>query len=184
MPASRITTYFMSIQTPFNEFATTVQPDWIDSNGHMNVAYYHLVFDLAATPFFSWLGFTEENRKVHNISTFALETHLNYLAEVKVNAGVRVESRVIDVTERRVHFFQQMYKCDGGQLSATHEALGTVVDMSKRKSTNMPDVIYERIRKVKAAHSQLDLPWQVGHVMSVNAKPNSKTLDSDRKNHT
>ncbi len=173
----------MNIETPFNAYSTTVQPDWIDDNGHMNVAYYHLVFDLAATPFFSWLGFTDENRKAHNISTFALETHLNYLSEVKVNASVRVESRVLDVNEKRFHFFQQMYKSDTNQLSATHESLGTVVDMQQRKSSRMPDRIYQRIQEVKTAHSKLDLPWQVGHVMSIDAKPSAKNQKSPQDNH-
>lgn len=172
----------MSIDTPFNRFSTTIHPDWIDNNGHMNVAFYHLVFDLAAKPFFEWLGFTEENRNTYNISTFALETHLNYIAEVKVNAEVRVESQVLDVNEKRFHFFQQMYHSDSGQLSATHESLGTVVDMRKRKSTAMPDSIRERIREVQIAHSQLELPWQVGHVMSVGAKPTNKS--HSRKNHS
>lgn len=161
----------MSIETPYNNFSTTVKPEWIDNNGHMNVAYYHLVFDLAATPFFDWLGFTDENRKAHNISTFALETHLNYLSEVKVDASVRVESRVLDVNKKRFHFFQEMYKTDTGQISATHESLGTIVDMKKRKTTEMPQHILEHVLSVKAAHSKLDLPWQVGHVMSINAKP-------------
>lgn len=174
----------MNIETPFNEFSTTVQPEWIDNNGHMNVAYYHLVFDLAATPFFNWLGLTDENRKAHNISTFALETHLNYLSEVKVNTSVRVESRVLDVHKKRFHFFQQMYKTDTNQLSATHESLGTVVDMTQRKSTTMPDSIYQRIQEVKTAHSKLQLPWQVGHVMSIDAKPGPKSQNSPQDNHS
>jgi len=129
----------MTINAPFNEFSTSIQPDWIDDNGHMNVAFYHLVFDLAARPFFNWLGFTEENRKAHNISTFALETHLSYLSEVKVDAGVRVESRL--------------------------------VDMQRRKSTTMPDVISKRLEEIKTAHSHLPRTWQMGHVMAVDSKP-------------
>ena len=29
------------------EYTDTVRPEWIDSNGHMNLAYYVVVFDLA-----------------------------------------------------------------------------------------------------------------------------------------
>ncbi len=164
----------MNIETPFKAFSTNVQPDWIDDNGHMNVAYYHLVFDLAVWPFFDWLGFNDENRQRYSISTFALETHLTYLSEVKVHTEVRIESRLLDVNEKRIHFYQEMIKSDSDQLAATHESLGTVVDMQKRKSTRMPDTIYKRMQAVKSAHSRLDKPWQIGHVMSITAKPPTK----------
>ena len=161
----------MTINAPFNEFSTSIQPDWIDDNGHMNVAFYHLVFDLAARPFFNWLGFTEENRKAHNISTFALETHLSYLSEVKVDAGVRVESRLLDTNGKRFHFYQEMYKTESNTLAASHESLGTVVDMQQRKSTTMPEVISKRLEEIKTAHSHLPRTWQMGHVMAVDSKP-------------
>lgn len=160
----------MSIDKPFNEFSTTVQSDWIDDNGHMNVAYYHLVFDLAARPFFNWLGFTAENRKKHHLSTFALETHLNYLSEVSVDTDIRVESRVLDVNEKRFHFYQEMFKTDSNTLAASHESLGTTVNMKKRASTAMPDDILKRIVDIKAAHDVLPRPWQIGHVMAINSK--------------
>jgi len=164
----------MNNNTPFNEFSTAVQPDWIDDNGHMNVAYYHLVFDLAARPFFNWLGFTKETRRAHNISTFALETHLNYLSEVGVDTKVRVESRLLDTNGKRFHFYQEMYKAESNTLAASHESLGTIVDMQQRKSTVMPEEIRLRLENIRDAHSQLPRTWQIGHVMAVDAKPSKQ----------
>ncbi len=163
----------MSIDTPYNEFNTVVQSDWIDYNGHLNVAYYHVIFDLAAKPFFNWLGFTPEVRSQHNISTFALETHMSYLSEVKVDEEVRVEARVLDVHPKRFHFYQEMYKVDSNTLTSTHESLGTVVNMEERKSAAMPDALFEHLLKVKEAHSTLPSAWQIGHVMSVNPRVKS-----------
>ena len=161
----------MPIDTPYKEFTTSVQSDWIDYNGHLNVAFYHHIFDLSAKPFFNWLGITSEIRKRHNLSTFALETHLNYLSEVKVDAVVRVESRLLDVNEKRIHFYQEMYKTDSNTLAASHESLGTVVDMATRKSMALPSDLYQRLASVQKAHEQLPKPWQIGHVMAVNGKP-------------
>ncbi len=31
--------------SPSEEYSATVRPEWIDDNGHMNLAYYVLVFD-------------------------------------------------------------------------------------------------------------------------------------------
>ncbi len=37
-----------------------VRPDWIDYNGHMNVAYYVLAFDLAIDALWARIGITDE----------------------------------------------------------------------------------------------------------------------------
>ena len=36
------------LPAPFADATATVLPGWIDNNGHMNVGYYHVVFDIAA----------------------------------------------------------------------------------------------------------------------------------------
>ena len=53
----------MMIETPFKQSTGTVLPAWIDLNGHMNVGYYHVAFDMAADPFFLWLGLTPQVRE-------------------------------------------------------------------------------------------------------------------------
>ena len=37
----------MSFPAPFHQFRGQVQPAWIDSNDHMNLAYYTVLFDQA-----------------------------------------------------------------------------------------------------------------------------------------
>jgi acyl-CoA thioester hydrolase len=37
-----------------------VKPEWIDVNGHMNVAYYVLAFDLAVDALWEGFGITAE----------------------------------------------------------------------------------------------------------------------------
>ena len=38
----------MLAERPLDLYRTSVKPEWIDCNGHMNVAYYVLVFGFAA----------------------------------------------------------------------------------------------------------------------------------------
>ena len=161
----------MPIDTPYNQFSTVIKPDWIDYNGHLNVAFYHYVFDLSARPFFEWMGLTKQMRQEHNFSTFALETHLNYLSEVKVDATVRVESRLLDVNEKRFHFYQEMFKTESDTLAASHESVGTFVDMGTRKTTAMPEHLLQKLKGIKSAHDQLERPWQIGHVMAIDSGP-------------
>lgn len=156
----------MTLETPFSRATATVRPDWIDYNGHMNVGYYHVVFDLAAEPFFEWLGLTESYRKTHGATTFALESHLHFLREVMVDAPLRFEARLLDFDHKRIHFYQEMFHATEGYLAASYESLSVHVDMAARRTSPMAASLSERLAAVKAAHAGLERTWRIGHVMS------------------
>jgi acyl-CoA thioester hydrolase len=149
--------------------ALTVLPAWIDYNGHMNVGYYHVAFDLAAEDFFQYLGFTPEFRERIQGTTFALESHLNFLREVKQGDALRFEARLLDFDAKRVHFYQEMFHAAEGYLAASCESLSSFVSQATRRTAPMPAELLGTLAAVKAAHASLPRPWQVGHVIS--AKP-------------
>ncbi|HTQ82203.1 MAG TPA: thioesterase family protein, partial [Pseudolabrys sp.] len=41
---------------PFVSSVMTVEPQWIDYNGHLNVAYYNVLFDRAVDELYELLG--------------------------------------------------------------------------------------------------------------------------------
>ncbi|MEZ5651197.1 MAG: thioesterase family protein [Burkholderiaceae bacterium] len=156
----------MSIETPFNRATATVLPDWIDYNGHMNVGYYHVVFDIAAEPFFEWLGLTADYRREHGASTFALESHLHFLREVTVDAPLRFEARLLDFDHKRIHFYQEMFHATEGYLAACYESVSAHVDFKLRRTAPMAAELQSRLADIKAAHQALARPWMIGHVIS------------------
>ncbi len=156
-----------NIETPYKGGEATVLPAYIDYNGHMNVGYYHVVFDIAAEPFFQWLGLTDEYRKANHASTFALESHLHFMREVKEGDRLRFESRVIGVDHKRIHYYMEMFHADEGYLAATYESISAHVDMRLRRTAPMPEPLQARLREIAAAHARLERPWQVGHVIGV-----------------
>lgn len=153
------------IETPFRQATATVLPGYIDYNGHMNVGYYHVIFDIASEPFFHWLGLTPERRRQNETSTFALEAHLSFVREVREGDRLRFEARLLDADSKRIHFYQEMYHADEGYLAATHESISIHMDMRARKSTPMPEDLQARMQKVLEVHRRLPRPWQVGHVI-------------------
>jgi acyl-CoA thioester hydrolase len=156
------------IQTPFRTRGQyQVLPAWIDHNGHMNVGYYHVVFDLAAGEFFEHFGLDDAFRGSHQSSTFALESHLHFLREVKEGAPLRFEARLLDVDAKRIHFYQEMFHATEGFCAATYESISVHVDMRTRKTSPMPVSLNERLRALASAHAALPRPWQIGHVISV-----------------
>jgi acyl-CoA thioester hydrolase len=155
------------IPTPFAEARAIVRPEWIDYNGHMNVGYFSVVFDIAADAFLEFLGFTQAFRARHAATTFALEQHLNFLREVNAGDTLRFEARLLDFDAKRFHFYQEMFRVGDDRPAASCEGLSAHVSTGTRKTAAMPEVLRERLAAIKRAHAVLERPWQVGHVISV-----------------
>ena len=157
----------MSIPAPLKLYKGLIVPEWIDYNGHMNVAYYVLVFDRATDDFFDFMGLTAEYRAAANVSAFTAEMHVNYIREVKEGDEVFVTTQLLGYDEKRFHYFHRMYHAEQRYLAATSELLCLYVDMNLRRVTHMPPLIMDRLAEIKQSHAELPLPEQVGSVMKV-----------------
>ncbi len=143
------------IPAPLVSVERTVLPEWIDHNGHMNIAYYVLAFDLATDDVFSYFGLDDQYREETNFSTFTLELHVNYLREVMEGDIFSVHTTVLGVDAKRLHIFHEMFHAGTGELVATNENMFVHVDMEKRRSTPFPDRTLARLREIVAAHASL-----------------------------
>ncbi len=122
-----------------------VRDEWIDINGHMNVAYYLLAFDLAVDALWDRFGLCDAYVAERQMSTFAVESHVEYLRELRPNAPYTVTTQVLAVDGKRLHQFQRMYHRDEGFLAATCEWMNLHVDLSVRRVSPWPDDVLERI---------------------------------------
>lgn len=146
---------------------TRVEPEWIDYNGHLNVAYYHLVFDQATDKFFDQLGLGEATARKGVGSMFALEDHITYQQELKASDPVRVTLQLLDFDAKRVHFFMRMFHQEEGYLAATCEHLSTYVDFQGRRSAPMPAAAQTKLEEVYDAHRKLPKPSQASQVIGI-----------------
>lgn len=147
-----------------------VPAEWIDFNGHMNVAYYVLAFDQAVDTLWERFGLTPEHIEQKMSSTFAVECHVLYKQELKLDDPWIVTSQILAFDEKRIHQFQRMYHARDGFLAATAEWLNLHVDLQRRRVAPWPEHILEGIESV--AKSQQDWPWpdDAGSTISV-ARP-------------
>lgn len=157
----------VDIPTPFELPTATVLPEWIDHNGHMNMAYYLLAFDLASDVLADELGLDSAYKKRTNTATFAAETHINYKRELLEGDPLRFTGRVIACDAKRMHYWLEMFHGTQGYLAATTEFLILHVDMKVRRVTAMEPEQLARIEAVRDAHAALPRPADIGHVMGV-----------------
>jgi len=147
-----------------------VLPEWIDYNGHMNVAYYVLACDHAVDAMFDFVGFDEAYRRRHGVSTFALETHVTYVRELRAGDPMRFELQVLDLDEKRLHHIYCLHHDEENWLAATAEWISLHVDMSRRRAAPFRPDVYERFQALHEAHRDIAPPPQTGHVIGIPRK--------------
>jgi acyl-CoA thioester hydrolase len=146
-----------------------VRPEWIDYNGHMNVAYYVVVFDNATDALFDALGFDAAWRARTGRSFFAVEGHIRYLGETKLGQNLAVESRLLAVDAKRIHYFHTMRVEGADAIAATFECLSLHVDMATRRSAKFSAEDLARAQAAVAAQSALPPPEGVGRAVTMRA---------------
>jgi len=142
-----------------------VEPEWIDYNGHMNLAFYVLAFDKATDEFYDDLGIGIVYREKMGSSMFTLAINVDYIQEVFADDDLRITTQLLDCDTKRMRYFHQMYQGEPEQLVATNECLAVHVDMNIRKSAPFPEMTRERIDILLASHQQLPAPDRAGRVL-------------------
>lgn len=137
--------------------AGRVLPEWIDVNNHMNVAYYVLAFDQGVDALWSRFGITNDHIREMKSSTFAVEAHVVYRRELRLDDPYIVTAQILAFDDKRIHQFQRLYHAQDHFLAATAEWMNLHVDLNTRRVAPWPQGILADITAV--AESQGDWPW-------------------------
>jgi acyl-CoA thioester hydrolase len=147
---------------PLPPHEETVRPEWVDYNGHMNVAYYVLLFDRATDGLLEALGIGEAYRRAGGGSFFVVETHVAYRRELRAGDSVRIETQILGHDDKRLHGFSRMIHAVRGEVSATYEFLGLHVDMGSRRAAPFPMWAQGQIRALARQHASRPRPPEAG----------------------
>ncbi|WP_299293380.1 thioesterase family protein [uncultured Tateyamaria sp.] len=146
---------------PFRSSVMTVKPEWIDYNGHLNMAYYNVLFDEAADQVYPLLGFGPDYHAKTGNTTYTAEFHLTYVRELHVNDPVTVTFQLVDHDAKRFHSYQEIWHQDGW-LAACGEAMTLHVDQSGPRVAPMPESIQDNLRAMAQDHASLPRPDRMG----------------------
>jgi acyl-CoA thioester hydrolase len=139
-----------------------VEPGWIDYNGHLNMAYYNVLFDRAVDEVYELLGcgaaYLEQTRR----SCFTAEVHVRYLRELHAGDPVRVGIQLLGFDAKRLHYFEALHHAEENWLSATSENMALHVDMDAKRTIAFPGEVTARLARMKAAHAVLPIPQGAG----------------------
>jgi acyl-CoA thioester hydrolase len=155
---------------PFVSSVLKVEPAWIDLNGHLNMAYYHVLFERGIDEMYSLAGIGWDYLKERQHSFFSAEVHVRYLRELREGDPVRVTFQLLDFDAKRLHFFQQLFHATEGWVSATAENLSLHIDMSVKKTAPFPADVLKRLGDMKKSHGRLPRPEAAGKHIAMPAK--------------
>jgi acyl-CoA thioester hydrolase len=155
---------------PFLSSVMQIEPQWIDYNGHLNMAYYNVMFDRAIDELWLKLGIGPGYMKARNGSTFTAECHVRYLREVHLGDPVQVSILLVAADEKRLHTFEELRHATEGWLSATSENMTIHIDMNARKTAPFPTDVRARIDAVANAHRAAVRPEGIGRKISMPSK--------------
>jgi len=155
---------------PFVSSIMRVEPEWIDYNGHLNMAYYNVLFDRAVDETYELIGVGADYATSRRQSIFTAEVHVRYLRELHAGDPVRVTFQLIDYDAKRLHYFEQLFHAADGWVSATSENLSLHVDMTSKRTAAFPQEIATRLAEMKASHALLPVPEAAGRRIGMMAR--------------
>ena len=155
---------------PLKSYNGSVRKEWIDDNNHMNVAYYVLAFDYATDAFFNHLGLSKAYKEGANVSTFAVDMNVSYKRELRFGELFRIETHLIDFSDKALHYFHEMFHAEESFLAATNEVLSMHMNMKTRRIAPMATEIKARVKEVYESNKLLTRPRVVGRTIGIRRK--------------
>ena len=152
---------------PVIEMDAVVRPEWIDSNGHLNLAYYVVVFDLATDAFYTALGIGDAYRDATGFSCFTAETHTLYEREVHLGDKLLVRAWLLGADTKRVHYFHEMFHVESGERSAAQELMALHIDMSIRRTAPFPAERRAALRRAVQDYAPAAPPTGAGRTLAM-----------------
>lgn len=129
----------------FENFGT-VRPEWIDYNGHMNVAYYVLALDEGTDLLWEELGLGPGFR-ARGRTTFAAECWIGYRRELMEGAPLSAQCWLLAHDDKRLLVRCHLFHATEGWLASEGEWLTLSMDMQARRVAPWPDDVVENFRR-------------------------------------
>ena len=147
-----------------------LEPEWVDYNGHLNMAWYNVLFDRACDAFLASAGLGPQYVAVRAMSYMTAEIHVCYVREVFLADPVQVRQRILDLDDKRLHLYAELIHADEGWVSATSEQMYLHLDMTARRVTPWPSDVRDGLEALWAPTRHLALPARAGRRIGIPRK--------------
>ncbi|WP_269930368.1 thioesterase family protein [Aminobacter sp. HY435] len=155
---------------PFVSSVMEIEKGWIDYNGHLNMAYYNVLFDRCSDEALDLLGMGADYARDRRFTIYTAEVHVCYVQELHLDHRVTASFQLLDHDDKRVRVYQELRHVDGW-LAATSEYLALHVDMNGPKVAPFPGDVLAKVEAMRSAHAALPMPERAGRSIGIRRKP-------------
>ena len=155
----------MEIDPRLFQLREVVKPEWIDEYGHLNMAYYVLICDYATAAFWDAMNAPRTQDERDGAEYAVVETHVNYLDEVREGDPVLVTTQLLSADTKRYRLFHSMYHAEKGYLAATNEVMSLGFNLNTRGMMEFAPRAYERLQQTAADHAGIEHHNNVGRAI-------------------
>src|SRR5262249_17805370 len=135
-----------ALSPPLETARSVVYPWHCDHMGHMNVMWYTGKFDEATWHLFAHIGVTPSYLRDHKRGMVAVHQETTYKKELLAGNLIIIHSEILEVREKVVRFYHEMWNAETNELAATTTLTGVHLDTETRKSCPFPAEILDRAR--------------------------------------
>lgn len=157
------------VSAPLTLYSCDVEPDWVDYNKHMTEAAYLTAFGWASDALFRYIGDNEEYRAAGR-SFYTVETHINYLREVRGDASLRFTTTVVGLDAKRLHIYHEMFDTSSDTMVAATEQMLLHMDTKTGRPTPIEGTPRLALEAIRFAHLDQPVPKYMGRVMTLKGK--------------
>ncbi len=150
------------INAPLKLYRDVVRPEWLDYNHHLTEGFFVVIFAAASDVVLDYMQLDGRYRDLTGNSVYTLESHINFLRELKEGSPIVVETRLLGYDKKRMQVFHEMFHGTEHFLAATYEVMMVHVNVEALRTTSMPAEISRHFEQVYSAHKKLPRPPQVG----------------------
>ena len=148
---------------------TTVKQEWIDYNGHLNDAYYLVIFTQATDKLQEHLGMTMTSIRERGHTLFTVESHLMYKQEVGLGEAVYINTQVLEHDSKRLRILHRMFNDQHESLACVEMLFLSYHLQEKRVMDFHPDFAV-RLAELYAEHQQFPFPDEAGKGIALKPK--------------
>ena len=118
-----------------------VKEDWIDYNGHMNMAYYVQCFEESSDYLLEKINLGYDYAIKRQKGVFVIKCEINYKKEIKIDECFNIDLKSIECKGKKLIVDLSMTNDDGVEV-ADYRIINLNVDLKNKKSISFdPDII-------------------------------------------
>jgi len=155
----------MEVDPRLFQFRRKVKPEWIDEYGHLNMAYYVLVCDLATSAFWDAMNAPLLQDARDGAEYAVVETHVNYQGEVREGDPLLVTTQLLAADSKRFRLFHSMYHEEKGYLAATNEVMSLGFNLNSRGMMEFTPRTFDKLQETLAMHADVARHDNVGRAI-------------------